>query len=436
VIDVDTKSLSNITTINTQSLIAPTITIDTLTSSGTVIDVDSKSLSNLTMVSTQSLIAPTVTTDTLTSSGTVIDVDTKSLSNLTTINTQSLIAPTITTDTLTSSGTVIDVDSKSLSNLTTVNTQSLIALTITTDTLTSSGTVIDVDAKSLSNLTAIYAQNMHSDTLTSTSITINSVSSSLSNIVCNSAFHIQGFDGSLISEEPLHAVFGQQADTLIGLRVDKNILAPAFLSISDRRVKTDIATSSQVEDLNTLLAIPVVRYRFIEGDGRQIHGFIAQEVEQNAPFAVRTTKNIVPNILRESNRFWTHDNMTFIELPSHGLQEGACIQIRTDLRELVAAVVHVPSPDVFAVNSIIRSDKALFIYGEYVEDFKLLDNEKLIPVVFNAVKELHARIATQDAELVSLRAQIATQGAQIATQGAQIATQGAQIASILSRLER
>jgi len=289
--------------------------------------------------------------------------------------------------------------------------------------------VIDVDAKSLSNLTAMYTQSM-----TSGIITIDTMSSSLSNIVCNSAIHIQGFDGSMIAEDSLHAVFGQQADTHIGLRVDKNILAPAFLSISDRRVKTEIATSSPSEDLKTLLAIPVVRYRFIEGDGRRLHGFIAQEVEANAPFAVRTTKNIVPSVMRECSRFWALGNITHLELKSHGLKVGACLQIRAPMQEYMATVVEVASTDLFSVNSVIRSGKPLFIYGEYVEDFKLLDNEKLIPVVFNAVKELHAVLATQGAQLATQGAQLATQGAQLATQEAQLATQGALIESLVARL--
>lgn len=242
----------------------------------------------------------------------------------------------------------------------------------------------------------------------STAVKTSSITSAATTIECTAAMHVKGFDQTLLGVDSLDAIYGTQVDAEIGLRVDKNILSPAFLSISDRRIKTDVEVSSSHADLDTLMKIPVTRYKFIDGDGRRLPGFIAQEVEEHAPFAVRTTTGVVPNIMRTPSAI--HTEGTVVELVEHGLtnaskQAPINLKVLIDGADIMTQVVEIISPNSFRVNKPLLGE-TVFIYGTVVPDFKLLDSDRLVPLVFNAVKELHTQQAALKETLASVLARL------------------------------
>jgi hypothetical protein len=243
------------------------------------------------------------------------------------------------------------------------------------------------------------------------------------------AVRITGSDPTLLGGCNITGTYGGTSDTAqIGLRVDNNILGQAFLSVSDRRIKTDILPSSAASDLETLLRIPVVRYNFIKGsegrsgDNNPTIGFIAQDVELFAPFAVRTTVGTIPSIMRAPLSFMEDGRV--LELPGHGLSAGAMIKVLVsngiggeeptesesdsdgegeserlrererlppkNSHEINVKVVDIIGPNHIRLGSQIKGTD-IFVYGQVVSDFKLLDNERIMPIVFNATKELHAQ---------------------------------------------
>ena len=85
------------------------------------------------------------------------------------------------------------------------------------------------------------------------------------NIQINTALYITSYDPTLYtSSSESWGISSWATCNNIGLRVDNNIMTQAVLSISDKRVKKDIVQSSAIDDLKTVLDIPVYRYKFID----------------------------------------------------------------------------------------------------------------------------------------------------------------------------
>jgi len=89
----------------------------------------------------------------------------------------------------------------------------------------------------------------------------------------------------------------------ISIRADGNILAGsgAFIATSDRRIKDIIARTDSKKDLNNLLQIEIMDYKFIDkiSNGDRLHKkVIAQQVQGVYPAAVDVTQGMVPNVLR------------------------------------------------------------------------------------------------------------------------------------------
>lgn len=285
---------------------------------------------------------------------------------------------TVQVDQITTEYQNINCSLKSFSNVDTVHAIKL----------TAPSTTIDIDANTFSNVGNIKMN-------ASSTLFVNSLSTSLDSAAlsmrCLPALRILGFDSELLGGSNIIGTAGSTNDTTqIGLRVDNNILGQAFLSVSDRRIKTDILQSSSSIDLETLLQIPVVRYSFIEGtEGCAKHptiGFLAQDVEIHAPYAVRTTIGCIPNIMEIPKVI---EDGNIIVLQKHSLVSGSVIKVLVDNVDTTMKVIDVTNEQIRLCTPI--RGQHIFVYGEMVSDFKLLDNERILPLVFNAVKELHSQ---------------------------------------------
>jgi hypothetical protein len=285
---------------------------------------------------------------------------------------------TVQVDQITTEYQNINCSLKSFSNVDTVHAIKL----------TAPSTTIDIDANTFSNVGNIKMN-------ASSTLFVNSFSTSLDSAAlsmrCLPALRILGFDSELLGGSNIIGTAGSTNDTTqIGLRVDNNILGQAFLSVSDRRIKKDIEQSSSSIDLDTLLQIPVVRYSFIEGtEGCAKHptiGFLAQDVEIHAPYAVRTTIGCIPNIMEIPKVI---EDGNIIVLQKHSLVSGSVIKVLVDNVDTTMKVIDVTNEQIRLCTPI--RGQHIFVYGEMVSDFKLLDNERILPLVFNAVKELHSQ---------------------------------------------
>jgi len=176
-------------------------------------------------------------------------------------------------------------------------------------------------------------------------------------------------------------------------------------TVSDQRVKTDVTLSNPKADLHTLLSIPVHRYSLVgKKTDHKIVGFIAQEVEKTAPFAVKCVTNAIPSILL----YGTLATESVINLYENDMviEVGSKIKLvfkNVDYIRTVVLSCH--QNQVIALDEPIsygrcsEAERTIFIYGHVVSDFKLIDTDQLMPLVFNSVKALNSKLCSQQQKI-------------------------------------
>jgi hypothetical protein len=250
------------------------------------------------------------------------------------------------------------------------------------------------DAIITNSLTApstVSTSNIDADFISTDTITNKSSSSSFINM--HTGLRVTGFSTSLFDPYTLNT--GDPLDqTKIGLRVNHNVMAQSFLSISDRRIKQNIIPSDSQANLQTVLELPVCTFSMKDPymDQKPMLGFIAQEVEEIAPYAVKTTHGPVPNIMRYPDEVKGHT----IVMKQHGLARNAVLKLLVQGEEVAAKVVDIVDGDSFIINrTLSHKPEDVLVYGEVVSNFKLIESERLLPLAFGAIKELHKKSCSQ-----------------------------------------
>jgi hypothetical protein len=268
---------------------------------------------------------------------------------------------------------------------------------VRTNALESDNGTIDCRATTLSNVFTAHVTNLVvTNDMTLPSVTTYTSRSHAvdtdtlrsiynSNIVVETPLNITGYDTGLYVDH-LNLYGDSTHLTRIGLRVQDAIQAKTLLTVSDRRAKRSMETMNEEENMEQVMRIGVKKFRYAEDkeDSPLIAGFIAQEVEQVVPTAVRTTTGAVPTILQEATRI--ADN----EITWEGMEEftvGTLLKLVVVKAEVIVKIKHVRE------NSLVLDkelpDGTVFVYGPVVQDFKLLDTERLMPMMFSAIQHMH-----------------------------------------------
>jgi hypothetical protein len=260
------------------------------------------------------------------------------------------------------------------------------ASTIRTTIFQSDTGTIDCTNQILNNLTDVISDKVTTGELTSTTQYIQS-----------SPIYISGSTINLNAGN---------SSALIGLRVDQSILVSEVLTISDRRAKDNIVLTEATTNLDKVLNTPVYNFNLRNAPSTTITGFIAQDIEKEIPSAVRTITNAIPNVL-QMPIYISGDRCT-LGLPGHTLSSNRDIKITTPKKDIIATITDVTS-DSITISSPIPSDVVpndVLVYGEMIDDFRVIDATKLIPFVFDAVKELHSLVSQQRTCIESLTTRI------------------------------
>jgi len=225
-----------------------------------------------------------------------------------------------------------------------------------------------------------------------------------------------------------------------------SIACQAVVAFSDERIKKEIRDVPDNLSLQTLRDISSVYYKYKDwirrGDEDTI-GFIAQQVKEHIPMAVTTMKDIIPNEMRVITDYsWNtilYDNSDNIITERIYDESGNDITIEKykltihDLNDNSGNIEHRfyvsndPSgndeceKNIFTLSNETTSfifDESwnhIFLYGHQVDDFHVLDKQKLFSLNFSATQEIDRqqqadklRIATLEAEVTSLKSQIAS----------------------------
>jgi hypothetical protein len=180
---------------------------------------------------------------------------------------------------------------------------------------------------------------------------------------------------------------------------------------SDRRIKQNIEDVPDNLALGMVRNIPCRYYEYIDkvskGDSKTI-GFIAQEVKEHFPMAVTLHNDILPNEMRElENISWEElidgSNNTY-KLISE-LQDVSGIKykfiVSDDENSIVKDKIITGNPD--NTFTFQKSWNYVFCYGREVDDFHMLDKNKLFALNFSATQELDRQQQIDKAEIAELK---------------------------------
>ncbi len=218
------------------------------------------------------------------------------------------------------------------------------------------------------------------------------------------------------------------------------IVASEFNAISDARVKENMHVSHHGEDLERLRQIEVTDYQYRDflskGNAKQ-KGFIAQQVEAIYPEAVATHTEFIPDIYDNPLKFEIKEkpltkkdveamseiastvngeaidyesmqkNVLYITMgKNHELAKGQLVRVlsKDGMAEKPAIVINRRT---FAIDGWEHGTEDLFVYGRQVDDFRVVDYNRIFSLNVSATQELHRQVDTLKAENAELQKQVA-----------------------------
>jgi hypothetical protein len=205
------------------------------------------------------------------------------------------------------------------------------------------------------------------------------------------------------------------------------------ISSSDERIKKNIKDLEDDTALQMILNIQPKTYNYIDMRGRRsersgrdrrdgrdaqqatssapVYGFIAQQIRQVIPDAVRIQTEFIPNIFTVAEY---NDNI--IRLPSHPPEASLnaymlyvaskvkCYDMRDNT--IIVEVIEVINQQTFRIKDIKYEDTKIFVYGTEVKDFHAVNKEYINTLNVCAVQELHKKITSQQSEIKELNEKV------------------------------
>ena len=228
-----------------------------------------------------------------------------------------------------------------------------------------------------------------------------------------------------------------------------SIYAIDWIGASDSRIKNNIEEIKDDQALIKLRQLKPCTYNYIDSINRgtdKVYGFIAQEVEEVLPYAVKQAEDhYIPNIyklaLYNNNiiTFSTHHNLesngniklilynnTEIKVPYTIIDT---LKINIDISEL--------SDDNKPSNDLIQDEDGndlvnnIFVYGTEVNDFHTLKKDAIWTIATSALQEVD-RIQQADAvKIQTLETEVST----LKTKNTELETQLADLLARVTALE-
>jgi len=193
--------------------------------------------------------------------------------------------------------------------------------------------------------------------------------------------------------------FSANTGTQFSIRADYAIIGNGFISFSDKRIKRDIKPIEN--SLEIVDKIEPKNYNIIE-TAENRYGFIAQEVEEVIPSAVKLAYDFIPNIFDfgdYDDKVITFDNKNGLELV-----EGDEVKINNES----CRVEEVIDKNSFRIHKKLEVDenKKVFILGSKVKDFKCINYDMITSINTAAIKELYSIIKQQQEQIAFLMTKI------------------------------
>jgi hypothetical protein len=205
------------------------------------------------------------------------------------------------------------------------------------------------------------------------------------------------------------------------------VSADAIGAYSDRRIKKNIVEINDASSLEKLRLLKPSYYEYIDPIKKNynvVEGFIAQEVKEIMPYAVKMIEEVIPNIFQRGNCELDSSSNYIVTLSDYdtaNLEVDSSGNIYPELKlydpsnnEIDTTIKEVVSSTKIRVESDKNIPSEVFVYGQHVDNFNYLQKERVFTVGISALQEVDrqqqadkAKIATLETENATLKTQMA-----------------------------
>ena len=198
-----------------------------------------------------------------------------------------------------------------------------------------------------------------------------------------------------------------------------HIAAGRFAVFSDKRIKSNIRslnTSSSLEKIRLLKPCYFNKIDFIEkGRGRKI-GFIAQEVEKIIPETSNIRSEYIPNIYRPGLCLLKEHNNYILTIEDydtkHLLLDSTNNYLNLSVQDINhnrirdIVIINVLSSNTLEIQSSVKLAGSVYVYGQEVNDFHLLEYDHIFTHSTAALKECDKLLQLQKSKNEKLEMQL------------------------------
>ena len=182
---------------------------------------------------------------------------------------------------------------------------------------------------------------------------------------------------------------------------------------SDERIKTNIKDIESNYAIDTIRKIKPKSYNKIDTPYKILpeYGFVAQEVQELLPQSIGYQKNYIPNVFGLAS-VTENNKLVLIEKTTKDLsgQEIKLKLIDYYNQDIFVTLDKIIDDQNFTIKESLSekdlSDNKIFVYGQEVDDFRILDKETIFTVGIGAIKKLDEDLTAANKKIADLQSQI------------------------------
>jgi hypothetical protein len=162
-----------------------------------------------------------------------------------------------------------------------------------------------------------------------------------------------------------------------------------FTTSSDIRIKTNIQDINDDEALQKILLIQPKKYEYIdkvERGNNFVFGFIAQQIKEVIPEAVKIEKSLIPNIFKVCSCLNDTISISNEDINKLNVDDEIEIICKNDEKKILNIIEK--NEDTIKINESIDGEEC-FITGSKVDDFHTLDKNYIYTLNVCATQELY-----------------------------------------------
>ena len=194
---------------------------------------------------------------------------------------------------------------------------------------------------------------------------------------------------------------------------------------SDERIKKNIKDIEDDIALEHLRNIQPKIFNYIDNvlnDTRPMYGFIAQDLENNIPYSVTHSTNIIPNIFEMSDvsngnivTLRTKDTALFNANEYGKDTSGNAVKINVydkNDKQHTTTITRIIDNKSFEIKDKF-TDATLFIYGQEINDFKVIQKDAIYTITVAALQQIDREYQVTKQEVKELKTIVQQQQSQI-----------------------